>query len=85
MGFTRSQIQQIPNSTALDRGRGGGVTHLATPKIGVGLSGVSNTTRKLPMRVWVMHRCKNGGMSKSMGHVCLSNGGGGGVGGEVCD
>ena len=43
--------------------------------------GVSDSTIKLTMRGWVMQLCKNGGMSKSVGHVCLLNQkGGGGLG-----
>ena len=40
------------------------------------------STIKLTKRVWVMHLCKNWGMRKSYGHVCLSNEGGIGW---VCD
>ena len=48
--------------------------------MGVGFGGVhvSDSTIKLAMRGSVMHLCKNGGMSKSMGHVCHEGEGGGG-------
>ena len=50
--------------------------------MGVGFGGVhvSDSTIKLAMRGWVMNHCKNGGMSKSVGHVCHEErrGGGGG-------